>query len=79
MCYFAFSGIQYDINQLKKRPTLDYVIIITMVSIYNKESFGMHFPEMITLMLQAIPRGLVVLPSPIINFVEVGAKSSLWS
>jgi hypothetical protein len=28
-------------------------------------------------MLQAIPRGLIVLPSPINNFVDVGAKSRL--
>jgi hypothetical protein len=53
--------------------------MITMVSIYNKKSVGIHFLEMITLMLQAIPRGLIVLPSPIINFVDVGAKSRLWS
>jgi hypothetical protein len=32
---------------------------------------------MITLMLQAIPKGLIVLPSPMINFVDVGAKSRL--
>jgi hypothetical protein len=38
---------------------------------------GMHFPEMITLIMQAIPRGLIVIPSPIINFVDVGAKSRL--
>jgi hypothetical protein len=34
---------------------------------------------MFTFMLQAIPRGLIVLPSPMISFVDVGAKSRLWS
>jgi hypothetical protein len=53
--------------------------MITVVSIYNKEIGQYAFSEMITLMLQAIPRGLIVLPSPIINFVDVGAKSRLWS
>jgi hypothetical protein len=35
--YFAFSGIQHGISQLKKGPTYDYVIMITMVRINNKE------------------------------------------
>jgi hypothetical protein len=53
--------------------------MITMVSINNKEIGWLHFLEIFTFMLQAIPRGLIVLPSPIINLVDVGAKSRLWS
>jgi hypothetical protein len=51
----------------------------SVASIYNKEIGWYTIPEMIKLMLQAVPRGLIVQPSPMINFVDVGAKSRLWS
>jgi hypothetical protein len=50
-----------------------------MVSINNKEIGWYTFSRDFTFMLQAIPRGLIVPPSPIIHFVDVGAKSRFWS
>jgi hypothetical protein len=35
--YFSFSGIQHGINQLKERPAKDYVIMIIIIGIYNKQ------------------------------------------
>jgi hypothetical protein len=56
------------------------MIMITMVSINNKEiGWYTFFPEIFTFMLEAIPRGIIVLPYPMITFVNVGAKSRLWS
>jgi hypothetical protein len=50
-----------------------------MIASIIKKSVGIHFPEMFTFMLQAIPRGQIVLPSPMTSFIDVGAKSRLWS
>jgi hypothetical protein len=53
--------------------------MIIVVNIYNKEIGWYALSRDDYINVATIPRGLIVLPSLMINFVEVGAKSRLWS